>query len=82
MQVVIGLLTIICGIIVLIISPSYWFSVPGIGLWSGLIILIAGILSIFSGKNPRGNGTRFAAMCMVSISSASIAGTMAYLALR
>ena len=77
-----GAISMICGIISLASTTKLWFSATGAGLWIGLFILIAGVLCIFTAKNPDVYATRCAAMtfCIISVCLSTFAGLTAYVA--
>ncbi|XP_066917156.1 uncharacterized protein [Clytia hemisphaerica] len=64
-----GLITIIIGIVMAAAAPEYWTSISGAGIWSGIFVIIAGVLCMRSGadENSRGLKTGALVMCIFAI---------------
>lgn len=68
-QVVMGTISIVLGVVMIPVAPMYFGSISGGGIWSGIFIIVAGSLCIAAGSNPDVYGTRCGAltMCIISI---------------
>jgi len=62
---IVGIITLLQGIVMVAVASRFWTSVSGGGIWSGIFVIIAASLTMSAGGNAEARGMRIGALIML-----------------